>query len=270
MPHPPCEVCGGLSFEQLFSKEHHSYKQCATCELIRIDPQPTDATLAGIYGSHYYKAWGVDKGADHVFGLKKSTFRKHVFNRVTLSPGARVLDCGAAFGALMAAAADEGWTPYGIELAEDAARQIGERFGADRIFSGPFENATFPGLQAGDFDAVFMCDFIEHVRDPRAVLQKAFSLLKPGGQLAITTPDGGSLSCRLMSSSWPHYKTEHLFYFSQKNLPILLEQLGMTTTHAGSASKVLDLAYIQSQFNTYPRLGVTQLVNLTADMLGSD
>ncbi len=265
----PCEACGGRDFRPLYRKDDHDFQRCPDCGLIRIHPQPTDEVLARIYGTQYYDAWGVQTGADRVFALKKATFRKHVFNEVTLEKGARILDCGAAYGALMDAARENGWEPYGIELATEAAAAIGEKFGSARIYSGPFEQAHFPTLGDAAFDAVFMCDFIEHVRDPLSVLRKTASLLRPGGQLVVTTPNGSSLSSRLMGSSWPHSKVEHLYFFDPHNLGLLLDRAGITLEHSRTARKVLDLEYLRSQFNTYPRAVVTPLMNLLARCVGS-
>ena len=264
-----CEVCGGAAFLHLFTKDGHEFYRCRSCRLIRIDPQPTDEVLAAIYGSKYYDAWGVQTDADRVLQLKKGTFRKHVLSAVNLEKASRVLDCGAAFGALMAVAKETGLEPYGIELAAEAAAEIARRFGRDRIFSGPFEQATFPGLGEGAFDAVFMCDFIEHMRDPLAVLRQAVSQLRAGGCLVLTTPDGGSWSCRTMRAGWPHFKIEHLFYFNRRNMTALLERAGVTVTRADRAWKVLDLNYIQNQFNTYPRRLVTPTINLLARVAGA-
>jgi 2-polyprenyl-3-methyl-5-hydroxy-6-metoxy-1,4-benzoquinol methylase len=264
-----CEVCGSGNFKRLFEKEKHGFFRCRSCQLIRIDPPPTDEVLGGIYGAKYYDAWGVQTGADRVRQLKMLTFRTHVFNKANFAPGSRVLDCGAAFGALMEVVKERGGEPYGIELAAEAAAEIGHRFGSDRVFSGPFEQASFPGLGDGAFDVVFMCDFIEHVRDPLAVLRKASKLLKRAGRIVITTPDGGSASNRLMGAGWPHYKIEHLYYFNRHNLPLLLKQAGVSTTSAGSAWKVLNLQYIQHQFNTYPRAVITPLINLLARCVGA-
>ncbi len=265
----PCEVCGGTEFRRLFTKDAHEFVRCRSCRLIRIDPQPTDETLSAIYGSKYYDAWGVQTGADRVLQLKKHTFRKHVLAAVDLPKGARVLDCGAAFGTLMEVAVESGLEPYGIELVGEAAAAIARRFGPDHVFSGPFEQASFPCLGDKGFDAVFMCDFIEHVRDPLAVLKKAVSLLRPSGCLVITTPDGASLSCRFMGASWLHYKVEHLHYFNRHNMAMLLPRVGLAVTQEGRAHKVLDLEYIRNQFNTYPRPMATSLVNYVARCAGS-
>jgi 2-polyprenyl-3-methyl-5-hydroxy-6-metoxy-1,4-benzoquinol methylase len=246
----------------LFEKEAHQFFACNHCGLLHLHPQPTDATLGQIYGKKYYNAWGVQHDAARVLALKKATFARHVLPAVTLPPGANVLDCGAAFGTLMDAAADQGWQPYGIELATEAAAEIASRFGADHVYSGPFEQAAFP--HAPLMDAVFMCDFIEHVRDPRAVFQQAARLLRPGGQLVLTTPDGGSLSRKLLGASWPHYKIEHLHYFNRTNIVTLLAQAGFKTQRVRAAHKVLNFDYVQHQFNTYPRPLLTPAFNAFA------
>ena len=60
---------------------------------------------------------------------------------------------------------------------------------ADRAFCGPFEQATFEGIDEEFFDIITMIDFIEHVRAPMSVLAKASRLLRPGGRLVILTPN---------------------------------------------------------------------------------
>jgi cyclopropane fatty-acyl-phospholipid synthase-like methyltransferase len=259
-----CETCGGSEFRHLFTRNAQNFSRCRSCRLVRIDPQPTDEVLAAIYSGKYFDAWGVQTDADQVLKLKKDTFRKNILGTVALKPGARVLDCGAAFGALMDVAAEAGLEPYGIELVGEAAAAIARRFGPDRVFSGPFEQASFPCLGDKGFDAVFMCDFIEHVRDPLAVLKKASNLLHPEGWLVITTPDGGSPSCRIMGASWPHYNVEHLYCFSRGNLANILLRAGFTVVHYRAARKVVTLEYICHHLKARPRPLITGAVRLLA------
>jgi 2-polyprenyl-3-methyl-5-hydroxy-6-metoxy-1,4-benzoquinol methylase len=259
-----CEVCNHRVFRRRFTKDNHVYSECCSCHLLRIDPQPTDDELASIYGIQYYDGWGHRANVEQLAQLKKRTFRHHVLSAVKLSSGARVLDCGAAFGALMEVAAEQGLNPYGIELIPEAATAIARRLGSDRVFCGPFESAVFPNVANGGFQAVFMCDFIEHVRNPLAALKKAVAWLQPGGQLVITTPDSRSLSRRLMGMRWPNFKTEHLYYLNRQNLPMLLAQVGLTVRYLGRAKKTLDFEYIHHYFNAYPLAMVTPLLNLTA------
>jgi len=269
MTSPACEICGGTTFRPLFVKNNLHYFRCSTCQLTRIQPQPSDETLAQVYSDKYFEAWGVQTDADQVERLKKETFKRHVLNKVPLKKNIRILDCGAAFGALMTVAQEAGCEAYGIEFSPAAARHITEKFGPNRVFAGPFEQALFPSLGTTGFDVIFMCDFIEHVRDPLTILRKAAQMLRPGGHLVLTTPDAGSPSCRFMRASWPHYHIEHLFYFNRRNLARLLTQAGFTVTHIGPAKKVVDLDYLCHHFNARPRPLVTPAANLLARCLGS-
>jgi 2-polyprenyl-3-methyl-5-hydroxy-6-metoxy-1,4-benzoquinol methylase len=247
----PCEVCDGRSFAVRFEKAAHRYVRCRSCGLERIDPPPTDAELAAVYGRRYYDAWGLDEGEAHVRGLKTATFRRVVAAAGILPRGALVLDCGAATGFLMEVAAERGYEPYGVELSAYGAGAIAERFGRDRVFAGEIEEAGFPGREAAAFSAVFMCDYLEHVRDPRRVLRRAATLLRPEAPVVISTPRIGSLSHRVMRAGWPHYKTEHLYYFTPRNLRRLLESAGFHAVHWRAARKTVTIDYVAHHFGVY-------------------
>jgi ADP-heptose:LPS heptosyltransferase/2-polyprenyl-3-methyl-5-hydroxy-6-metoxy-1,4-benzoquinol methylase len=248
----PCEACSGERFVLIYSKHGHRFWRCKSCGLQRIHPQPSDATLASIYGQHYYDAWGMDRDEEAVREIKLTSFRGLLRAVPRLPEGAAALDCGAATGFLMEVAEEMGLRPCGIELSEFGAAQIRKRFGDERVYQGPFEEAHFEALGEEPFDVAFMFDFIEHVRDPGAVLHKAHGLLKSGGRLLICTPNAASPSSRLMRSYWPHVKVEHLFYFSASNLRLMLERAGFSVDSVRPARKALSLQYLSDQFETYP------------------
>jgi 2-polyprenyl-3-methyl-5-hydroxy-6-metoxy-1,4-benzoquinol methylase len=258
-----CEICGGDAFAPRFAKHGHAYVRCRTCGLERIDPQPSDAELAEIYGQTYYDAWGLQADEQHAAVLKRETFRRVIAAAGRLPPRAKVLDCGAATGFLMQVAAEASYEPYGVELSSYGARAIAQRFGADRVFEGHLEQAQFPHLQPRpSFAAAFMCDYLEHVRDPRAVLRRAAALLEPDAPLVISTPRSGSLTHRLMGRGWTHYKTEHLYYFTPSNLQALLAETGFDRIRQGAAWKTMTLEYARHQFAAYHHPVLTPLARL--------
>lgn len=247
-----CEVCSGTEFAPMFDKDQHHWFKCEKCLLERIDPQPTDETLAAIYGKHYYDAWGLHNDTATVSLLKKATF-KYVLDQLPPLPrGSKLLDCGAATGFLLEIAKERGLEPYGIELSEFGANAIAEKFGKDRAFRGEIENATFPDANGAAFQAITMCDYIEHVRDPKRVLERAHAMLAPGGVIGLTTPDTGSLSRRGLGKGWSHYKVEHLYYFGRDNIAKLLERAGYTDIEFKPLWKSLNLKYIREIFERYP------------------
>lgn len=255
-----CEVCSSSSSQLMFEKLAHSFVRCDGCGLERISPQPSDETLAKIYGAHYYDAWGLHDNEDTVAALKKRTFR-YVLGKLGLpAQGPKLLDCGAATGFLLEVAKELGYEPYGLELSEFGANAIADKFGADHVFCGELQAARFEGVSK--FDAITMCDYIEHVRDPRQTLELARGWLAPGGTLAITTPDAGSPSRRMLRNGWTHYKIEHLFYFNKHNLERLLKDVGFSSVKFYPLWKSLTLDYIGHQFEIYPHPALTPVARV--------
>lgn len=243
--------------------EGYTLMHCPGCGMEWLEPQPDDATLGRIYRQEYYDAWGLQDDAEATRTLKRAMFRRLLAPIVRRhGPGSRLLDCGAALGYLMEEAAAAGLEPYGVELSEFGANAIAQRFGPDRVFQGPFEQAEFASVDRDYFDVITMIDFVEHVRDPGAILSKAFRLLRGGGTLMILTPDAASLSCRVMGPRWLHYKVEHLSYFTPKSLRNYLGREGFRDVRVGRAIKTMNLHYVSHQLSKYPHPLLTPMITM--------
>jgi 2-polyprenyl-3-methyl-5-hydroxy-6-metoxy-1,4-benzoquinol methylase len=105
-----------------------------------------------------------------------------------LEPGARILDMAAAQGNFSLALAEMGyavtWNDLRHELA-DYVQQKHER-GVLSFAPGNAFELEFPFL----FDAVVSTEIIEHVAHPDDFLVKAAKLVRPGGYIILTTPNG--------------------------------------------------------------------------------
>jgi 2-polyprenyl-6-hydroxyphenyl methylase/3-demethylubiquinone-9 3-methyltransferase len=140
-----------------------------------------------IYGeiSHYGYAYAYDN-------RRRETLR--LLTEV-LPPGARVLDVAAAQGNFSLALAELGfdvtWNDLRAELA-DYVRLKQERGKLEFAAGNAFE-LEFPAL----FDAVLITEIIEHVAHPDDFLSKAAALVRPGGYIVMTTPNGGYFKNRL-------------------------------------------------------------------------
>ena len=112
-----------------------------------------------------------------------------------LAPGARILDIAAAQGNFSLALAELGfdvtWNDLRAELA-DYVRLKHER-GQIHFAAGNAFELRFPSL----FDAVLITEIIEHVAHPDDFLTKAAALVRPGGYIVMTTPNGGYFKNRL-------------------------------------------------------------------------
>jgi SAM-dependent methyltransferase len=109
--------------------------------------------------------------------------------------GERLLDIGCAYGPFLAAAKDAGFSPLGIDPAEDAAAYVRETLKLEvRRGSFPGEGPALGGERS--FDVITLWYVIEHFRDPRRALAEIRRLLKPGGVLAFSTPSLSGVSGR--------------------------------------------------------------------------
>jgi 2-polyprenyl-3-methyl-5-hydroxy-6-metoxy-1,4-benzoquinol methylase len=105
-----------------------------------------------------------------------------------LAPGARILDIAAAQGNFSIALAEMGYNVTWNDLREDLADYVRLKQEQGQIHFAPgnaFE-LNFPSL----FDAVLITEIIEHVAHPDEFLLKTAQLVKPGGYVVMTTPNG--------------------------------------------------------------------------------
>lgn len=124
-----------------------------------------------------------------VYGVKKRlNFIYDVLRG--LAPDARILDIGCGNGELLSIPlAEKGLSIIGVdtdELSLVHARAVAASRGV--------ATATFKPLSSlsdlGTVDAVIASEVIEHVMDPEAFLRRIYDVLRPGGYLILTLPNG--------------------------------------------------------------------------------
>lgn len=263
-----CEVCENNKHIDFMKKGGFNFCRCSSCGIERIWPQPSNEQLEKIYGQHYYDAWGIETSPKTVETLKKATFEKRLsLIRNDLKAEAKLLDLGCATGYFLDVAQESGFEAFGVELSEYGANQTAAKHGKDHVFHGEFENSIFAANPINKFDAIFMSDFIEHVRDPKIILQLAHNRLNQGGKIVITTPMVKSFSYFIMGKTWSQYKTEHLFYFSFSNIKKLLEELNYSNVKYHKAIKCMTLDYIITQFMNYHHPLFTPIFKVTNKIL---
>jgi 2-polyprenyl-3-methyl-5-hydroxy-6-metoxy-1,4-benzoquinol methylase len=137
-------------------------------------------------------------------------------------PGATLLDVGCGNGDFLSKVQPLGWRATGLEF-DPQACAVGLRRGLD-IVHGAVPGS---GLREDSFDAVTMHHVIEHVHDPRAVLEEVFRLLKVGGRIVVTTPNWCSYGSNLYGRYWRGLEPpRHLVLFTPDTLLKLAVNIG--------------------------------------------
>ena len=105
-----------------------------------------------------------------------------------LAPGARILDIAAAQGNFSLTLAEMGYDVTWNDLREDLADYVRLKHERGTLHYAPGDvfALSFPA----PFDAVLITEIIEHVAHPDDFLRKAAQLVRPGGCVVMTTPNG--------------------------------------------------------------------------------
>lgn len=245
-----CRICDSDQVSQSFRFRGYGVLCCRACGVEFLDPQPDPATLAKIYSADYFlnEREGV-AGAD-VDRLKRQTAKLYIdlLVRAGCKPEGRLLEIGCGSGDLLLEAQARGFEVSGIETSEYGSARANCRLGRKVVQRGEIETVN---LTPGTADVVVFCDVIEHVRDPRMFLDFVHECLRPGGLVFVVTPSTDSWSRRLMGTRWMEYKTEHLFYFSQRSLTHLLKQDGFEAIQFHATVKSLSFDYVRAHFRRF-------------------
>jgi SAM-dependent methyltransferase len=204
---PRCWVCEGTRFHTVHELTFDTFiyrdqdpelaaytghtlplRRCGQCGFAQPGALPS---LPGFFDRLYDQRWS----AEWVEAEFLSTCKDDIFDRVLAGLASRLpanrrrlLDIGAHAGRFVWRAGQGGWIVDGIELNPRTAAYAAARTGR------PIHQANVRDFTAGvaAYDAVVLTDVLEHIPEPREVLEGAARLLAPGGWIAVKVPHGAS------------------------------------------------------------------------------
>jgi len=227
--------------------------RCPECGLIRNRHLPKFERLKQIYTESYFRS--TDSGSlgydDYIADRAKitRTFQRRLREiERWIGHKGKLLDVGCATGFSLEVAIERGWEAFGIELSEFACRFARDNLQI-KIHCGSMADAQ---LEPAGFDAITMWDYIEHCLDPLRELQLANKALKPGGLIALTTPDIASWPARISGARWMGIKDEeHLYYFTPVTMKRLLHQTGFQPERLEHVGKYVDVGFFVKRAGLY-------------------
>jgi SAM-dependent methyltransferase len=223
--------------------------RCASCGfLFRPDLADRQATKDLYEGGQYEDR---DFARDYATEQSISERRANAASRLRFvrrhATGGRLLDAGAAGGAFVLEAREDGFAAQGIEPAPAFARHARETLGVD-VRDGRLED-----LAGADetWDVVTLWHVLEHVPDPVAALGIVRDVLAPGGVIVLEVPNVESTAARMLGASWTHLDPEaHVSHFGPASLRSALERAGLRVAWTGT---VAHHAYLQGRERVAPR-----------------
>ncbi|MEX2159431.1 MAG: class I SAM-dependent methyltransferase [Dehalococcoidia bacterium] len=195
-----------------------SMRRCPSCRSLCALPFPSPEELAAYYNSDYSV---IDAG---LTPRRRANWTPLLEKAERLAGLRNGIEIGSSTGAFLRLATERGWTMAGVEL-DARARQAHARTSPDIPVRATVEAAREAGIDHAD--AAWVLHTIEHLPDPEAVLRETLDLMTPGAPIAVTTPNGMSLECRVLGPLWEWWTPPaHLTLFSPRGACLLLERAG--------------------------------------------
>jgi SAM-dependent methyltransferase len=228
LEHPACPVCRSEEREFPFElPEGFRVARCQHCRTHYLYPRLTEEEMQLVYQDPSYYQGGDSGYADTSYfdqeTALRATFRSLLRNLQKRGMiGGDLLEIGCGYGYLLEEARPYFQRRVGTECSPDAAAHA-RKTGAD-VFVGGIEELAHDGL----FDCALAIQVIEHIYDPVCFMKQLVARVKPGGYVALATPDIGGALRKLMGRSWPSFKVpEHVLYFDFPSLQKLMGEAGL-------------------------------------------
>ena len=221
-----CPICGPDTSAVLrYDFDPYKVLACSSCGLNYLSPRMTETAILKLYKDEaYYNSNVSGQGYDEYLDIGNNwekTFRLRLKQIAPHKSSGRVLDIGCGPGYFLTAAQKLGFDVYGLDPSDYIVAQASKTWG-ERIQLGTIDTANY---QPGYFDLIVAFDTFEHIYEPGKFISAVHRLLKPGGVLAITTPDPTSVLAKLSGRNWVSFKLpEHVFYWSSQTIRRLLEE----------------------------------------------
>ncbi|MCG6122193.1 MAG: class I SAM-dependent methyltransferase [Microvirga sp.] len=141
--------------------------------------------------------------------------------------GGAMLDIGCGTGS-HALPFTPDFTPYGIEISRNLAREANEAFAAH---GGRCEHAEsrvgLARFPEGFFSVAVLRSYLEHEAYPNDVLAGLFRVIREGGVAIVKVPNFGTINRLVMGSRWCGYRVpDHVNYFTRRSLADMAKRHG--------------------------------------------
>jgi 2-polyprenyl-3-methyl-5-hydroxy-6-metoxy-1,4-benzoquinol methylase len=237
-------------------------KKCeaAGCGTYWLDPMPVEEDLAKLYANYYthgdraesevvspLRGLWEEAGSSYLhakYGYKAvrpSALKRLADTMVRLNPawssnldfsvfylpakpGGRLLEVGCGAGAMLDTMASKGWQVVGVDFDARAVEAV--RSKGRTVYHGGVEEQNF---RTESFDAVVMNHVIEHVHDPRGLIDECRRILRKDGSLVVITPNPTGNLHRIYGKDWRGLEPpRHLYLFSLTSLSRLASNVGFS------------------------------------------
>jgi 2-polyprenyl-3-methyl-5-hydroxy-6-metoxy-1,4-benzoquinol methylase len=240
--HVDCPACGANAHVPKFEKNGINYVECKECNTFYVNPRPPLDVLEWFYrGSPNYAYWN-----EVIFPASESVRRERIFvprvdrllelcRKYEIHTGS-ILEVGAGFGTFCGEVKkrDVFTRVVAVEPTPDLAKTCREK--GLEVLEMPVESIKLEAAEL--FDVVASFEVIEHLFAPVDFVGHMTRLLRPGGIMMLTCPNGQGFDIETLGSMSNTVDHEHLNYFNPESLAQLLKSCGLEILESFTPGKL--------------------------------
>lgn len=243
-----CPACGRRDAEPTLEKHTFTYVTCRSCATLYMDPRPSPAVMNDYYrDSENYRYWG-----KYIFPASEESRREKLhkpwLDRIVSYcerfgvPRGLLVEVGSGFGTFAEVALRSGRfrRVVAVEINPEMATACSAR-GLEVIAKGIEDVRDELDL----VDVVAGFEVIEHVFEPRVLLQQCARLMKPGALLVLSCPNGQGFDISLLGATSLAIDPEHVNLFNPNAIQILLDSCGFDLIDATTPGR-LDAEFVRT------------------------
>ncbi|MBN2139841.1 MAG: class I SAM-dependent methyltransferase [Desulfovibrionaceae bacterium] len=236
-----CPACKGKNAAPAFEKYGFSYSECPGCRTLFMNPRPTPEIMNSYYtNSENYRYW-----AEHIFPASEASRREKIhrprlerlqeYCRRHSAPGGTLVEVGPGFGTFAALARDSGFFDrvLVVETTPELARHCRER--GLTVIEKRVEEV---GDEIRQADALAAFEVLEHLFEPAVFLERCGTLLRPGGLLVVSCPNGLGFDVSVLGERSSAVDPEHVNLFNPKSLSHMLSQQGFKVLEVATPGRL--------------------------------
>jgi SAM-dependent methyltransferase len=224
---------------------HYAINRCLGCGLLLSNPVLIDSRVKQLYD--HAETTNVLEGEEE--NVRRTMAGYYRLVQPHLRGRQRMLDVGCDMGFLLDVAARDGFEElHGIEP-NPKARGVAEALPGTVISDKFYEDQDYP---PESFDLITLIHVLDHVFDPREILERAWGHLRPGGILLAVVHNVRSLLGLLLGERFPVFNLYHHYFFSKQTLRGLCESAGFDVPDVVSTKNCYSLRFFVHKLPLMP------------------
>lgn len=237
-----CPACAGASAVPAFVKYGFSFRRCRDCETIYMSPRPSPAVMADYYSnSENYAYW-----AQHIFPASEASRKEKIHkpwlarvagycDRFGIRKGTLV-EIGPGFGTFAELASGSGLFSNMLVIEPTPEMAAACRARGVRVIEKRIEDVLDSEIRGVDVLVSF--EVIEHLFEPAAFVRQCARLVRPGGLLVLSCPNGLGFDIAMLGGKALAVDAEHVNLFNPYSLSRLLAGAGFEVLEASTPGRL--------------------------------